>query len=149
MGGSADRSLALLRNGLQSLVVDEVDVLVVDDEQDILRMLRTTFEAHGLKVACCDGPFGVAAAIRKHTPTVVVLDLMMPALGGAAIATRLAPLGLEAGRIIFYSATDEDELRAVALSVEGSSYVHKARGIAALEEAIRSVMVRYDSASGR
>jgi CheY-like chemotaxis protein len=62
-------------------------VLVVDDDEDICDTLRELFEDEGYAVStACDG--GVALAKLRQAPKkpdVVILDMMMPILDGAAV----------------------------------------------------------------
>ncbi|MBU1925253.1 MAG: response regulator, partial [Candidatus Omnitrophica bacterium] len=57
-------------------------ILVVDDEEDIVRVLRMRFKAAGYDVITAgDGQAGVEAAI-KEKPDLIVMDVMMPILDG-------------------------------------------------------------------
>ena len=70
--------------GLRAVEVAEPTVLVVDDEPDIARMLRHTFEAKGYTVeAAANGVEALHAACRRM-PDIVVLDLRMPVMDGHA-----------------------------------------------------------------
>jgi CheY-like chemotaxis protein len=64
-------------------------VLIVDDELDILAMLRNVLEEAGFMVLTA--PDGKAAlALLAHTPVALVLtDLMMPQLTGLQLAQQL------------------------------------------------------------
>jgi CheY-like chemotaxis protein len=58
-------------------------VLVVDDDPDIRDTLREVIEAEGFPVACAaDGCEALAALAGGLRPSLVVLDLMMPAMNG-------------------------------------------------------------------
>ena len=64
-------------------------VLVVDDEPDILALLRFKLEAAGHDVlAAPDGEAGLAAA-REHLPDVVLADWMMPRMTGVEMLARI------------------------------------------------------------
>jgi two-component system, OmpR family, response regulator ResD len=71
-------------------------ILVVDDDPKIVRLVRTYLEREGFRVETAgDGP-GALAAIERHTPALVVLDLMLPGLDGRAVI-RAVRLDAEAG----------------------------------------------------
>jgi len=60
-------------------------VLVVDDDQDIVDLLRYNLEAAGFEVSqALDGEAGLSA-IRSNLPDVVILDVMMPKMDGFAV----------------------------------------------------------------
>ena len=68
-------------------------VLVVDDDDEFARLLRTRLEARGHVVAHAPSAFGVVNAVAGRgddRPDVVVLDVMLPGLSGAAALELLA-----------------------------------------------------------
>jgi CheY-like chemotaxis protein len=71
-------------------------VLVIDDEPDILLMLRMSFEDEGHEVVmAADGRMGLER-LAEQKPDVVVLDMMMPVVDGwgvldEAVRPRPAP----------------------------------------------------------
>jgi two-component system response regulator MprA len=57
-------------------------VLLVDDEPDILLMLRMSFEDEGHEIVmAADGRMGLER-LAEHRPDVIVLDMMMPVVDG-------------------------------------------------------------------
>ena len=64
-------------------------VLVVDDDQHLLKALRITLQAHGYTVeTAADGEAALIAASR-NPPGIVVLDLGLPDMDGAAVLREL------------------------------------------------------------
>jgi two-component system, OmpR family, alkaline phosphatase synthesis response regulator PhoP len=64
-------------------------ILVVDDEKDVIELLRFVLEKDGHKVfAAEDGSEGYAAAVAK-VPDLIILDIMMPGMDGYTLATKL------------------------------------------------------------
>lgn len=64
-------------------------VLVVDDEQDILDLVRFRLEHDGYRViTASDGESGLALA-RAERPDLCVLDVMMPKLSGLEVLAHL------------------------------------------------------------
>jgi DNA-binding response OmpR family regulator len=66
-------------------------VLVVDDEQNIRLMLRTTLEAEGFVVKEATGTREAVAFIEKEMPAVMLLDLWMPDGDGMTVLEHLSP----------------------------------------------------------
>jgi CheY-like chemotaxis protein len=68
-------------------------VLVVDDEPNILRTVRTALRAEGYEVETAED--GAAALERLGTRSydVVLLDVQLPKIGGLEVLQRRAPRG--------------------------------------------------------
>jgi CheY-like chemotaxis protein len=112
-------------------------VLLVDDNAEILETTSTFLRARGLHIVAVGSALGVTALVMRHRPHVVVLDVMMPALDGGALATLIrGKKDPRATAIIFYSAMEEEQLHQLAAKVPGATYVAKADGLDALYSAI-------------
>jgi two-component system response regulator MprA len=74
---------------------ESAQVLVVDDDPNLLRMLRRGFILAGYRVVAAED--GEAALRLAHdvNPDVIVLDVMLPALNGFEVAERLRTAGSE------------------------------------------------------
>jgi CheY-like chemotaxis protein len=57
-------------------------VLVVDDEQDLLEILRDRLEGEGYRVLTARDGLEALERAREVTPACIILDLKMPRLGG-------------------------------------------------------------------
>ena len=99
------------------------DVLVVDDEENLVDLVRGYLEREGFNVlAAFDGPSAVEAA-RAHQPDVVVLDLMLPGFGGLEVCRRLRQFS-DAYVLMLTARTDEVD-RVVGLEVGADDYLGK------------------------
>jgi two-component system OmpR family response regulator len=121
-----------------------VDVLLVEDDALLMETTERFLSAHGLTVATCDSPFGIGTAIAERKPRLVVLDLMMPALGGDAIVDRAEELGLEGDKLLIYSALDERRVRSVAEKLPGTRYLIKGAGFYELLATVRDLLGHSD-----
>ena len=64
-------------------------VLVIDDEKDLIELVRYNLEKEGFEVrSALDGESGLSLALRE-TPTVVIVDLMLPGIDGLEVCRRL------------------------------------------------------------
>jgi sigma-B regulation protein RsbU (phosphoserine phosphatase) len=117
--------------------VEAKTVVVVDDNEQILATTAAYLKARGVNVVTSESALGVSALVRRHQPSVIVLDVMMPALDGDALATllRSQPNARETP-IIFYSAMEEEQVHRMVKKTPGASYVPKADGLPALYSAI-------------
>ncbi|MBV8296783.1 MAG: response regulator [Acidimicrobiia bacterium] len=89
-------------------------ILIVDDEPDVLLLLRVNLEAAGYEtVLAADGETALTR-IDETTPDVVLLDIMMPVMDGWGVLRVLS--GREAApRVVVVSAksSDRDVVRAL------------------------------------
>ena len=68
-------------------------LLIVDDERNIVELLRLYLEKEGMAVvAAADGEEALRLHAR-HDPSLVILDLMLPGEDGLAICRRLRGTG--------------------------------------------------------
>jgi len=69
--------------------MDKKKILIVDDEVDMLSLLYTRLSSAGYSVIkAADGKEGLALA-KKERPDMIILDIMMPGLGGGEVAEIL------------------------------------------------------------
>ena len=64
-------------------------VFIVDNEPLIAGTLGTIFERVGFASAVYNDPLELLKACEKHTPAVVITDVMMPQMSGVDLALRL------------------------------------------------------------
>ncbi len=116
-------------------------VLIVDDNQDILVQAASYLSARGMRVVPSNSALGVSSLVMRHRPDAVVLDVMMPALDGGALAKLLLGLrGVADLRIVFYSSIDEERLYELARATPRAAYVFKSDGLGALYETVSSLI---------
>jgi CheY-like chemotaxis protein len=101
-------------------------ILVVDDDQRLLRLLELSLQRAGYQViTAIMGELGVEK-FRTEQPDLVLMDVMMPGIDGFEATKRIRRL--PEGRhipIIFLSALDDKEARIKGLRIGGDDYVTK------------------------
>jgi two-component system response regulator MprA len=99
-------------------------VLVVDDDPPISRMLERTLvaEGYGVEVAADGG--AALAAVERSVPDLLVLDVAMPGLDGLAVCRRLRRAGL-ALPILLLTARDAVPDRVAGLDAGADDYLVK------------------------
>src|SRR3954465_7060225 len=114
-------------------------VLVVDDEPDILELVRLTMELEGHEVLVApDGPTGLEV-VRTEVPDLVILDVMMPVMDGWEVLRRIK--GDSDERIshvpVLMLTGKADDLDRVRGGIEGAiRYITKPFELADLREAV-------------
>jgi len=98
-------------------------VLIVDDEQHIVRGVQKYFEQAGFEVlAAYDGPGGLAMALSER-PNLVILDLMLPGLDGLDVCREIRRQSDVP--IIMLTARVEEADRLIGLELGADDYVTK------------------------
>ena len=64
-------------------------ILIVDDEEDILELLKYNLSREGYKVSCAASGEETLMAVRSGIPDLIVLDLMLPGIDGLDVARQL------------------------------------------------------------
>lgn len=99
-------------------------ILVVDDEEDLLRGLEVNLRREGFEVLKASrGEKGVRLAMEEK-PHLVVLDVMMPGMTGLDVCRELRRKGIQAP-IIMLTAKGEEVDRVVGLEIGADDYVTK------------------------
>jgi two-component system KDP operon response regulator KdpE len=116
-------------------------ILVVDDEPQIRRVLRSTLTSQGYVITDAKtGEEGVESA-RKNKPDLVLLDVNMPGMGGIE-ACREIRRASEAP-IIMLTVRNAERDKVLALDAGADDYVVKPFGIEELLARIRAALRRY------
>jgi phosphate regulon transcriptional regulator PhoB len=128
-----------------------VDVLVVEDEPDIRQLLVHHLEREGYR--CRQAGTGTEAlrAVRASAPDLIVLDLMLPEIGGLDVCRRLRGEPATAGiPIIMLTAKSDEVDRVVGLELGADDYVAKPFSPKELVARVRAVLRRaHPDATGR
>jgi two-component system, OmpR family, KDP operon response regulator KdpE len=115
-------------------------VLVVDDEQPILRAMAVNLRARGYEVdVAATGEEALELASRHH-PDVVVLDLGLPGIGGIDVIRGLR--GWTAVPILILSARDDRGAKVAALDAGADDYVTKPFDMEELLARLRAALRR-------
>lgn len=115
-------------------------ILVVDDEPQIRRMMRTTLTSSGYQVDEAKTGEDALEKLRSYQPDLVLLDLNMPGMGGLA-ACRAMREGSEVPIIILTVRNAEKE-KVEALDAGADDYVSKPFGMQELMARIRAALRR-------
>lgn len=115
-------------------------VLVVDDEPQILRALRTSLRAAGYYVASAGTAADALAAAALQPPEAVILDLILPDGNGTEVCRELRKWSTSP--VIVLSAVGEERDKVEALDAGADDYVTKPVGIDELLARLRAALRR-------
>src|SRR5688572_20615273 len=111
-------------------------VLVVDDEEQILRALSVNMKARGYQVDIArTGEKALELAARRQ-PDVVILDLGLPGIDGTEVVRGLR--GWTSVPIIVLSVRDDQSDKIAALDAGADDYVTKPFGMGELMARVRA-----------
>jgi two-component system KDP operon response regulator KdpE len=99
------------------------NILVVDDEAQITRVLRTTLTGHGYAVRTAGDGDEAIEVMREWGPDLVITDLSMPNMGGLELCRRVRAKSQVP--IIVLSVRGEEKVKVEALDAGADDYVTK------------------------
>ena len=120
-------------------------VLIVDDEPDILLMLRINLEAEGYQTALAADGETAMRRIDDVTPDVMLLDVMMPVMDGWSVLEALANR-TDPPRVIVLSAKTATRDMVRALDLGAAEYLTKPFDPEGLLATVRRVIDSDDAA---
>ena len=122
---------------------DKPRILVVDDEPQLTRVLRTGLKARGYDVrVAADGLAGFETFSDWH-PDLVITDLAMPSMDGLELCRRLRAISQIP--IIVLSAKGEEKIKVEALDIGADDFVTKPFGIDELLARVRASLRRANA----
>ncbi|MHB8575861.1 MAG: response regulator transcription factor [Dehalococcoidia bacterium] len=120
-------------------------VLVVDDEPQVLRLLKTALTERGYAVSTAASGEEALAAFDHRAADVIILDLMLPGISGLDVCRSVRERS--AVPIIVISARGEEHDKVAALDLGADDYLTKPFGMEELLARIR-VALRHSSGGG-
>ena len=118
-------------------------ILIVDDEEHILELVRVSLEKEGYPTLCAESGEKALSIARSELPDIIVLDLMMPGMDGLEVTRRIkADPATRNIFIVMLSAKGEETDIITGLELGADDYVTKPFSPKVLIARIRSVLRR-------
>lgn len=120
-------------------------ILVVDDEEHILELIKFNLEREGYEVVLCDNGEDSISIIREEKIDLVVLDLMLPGMDGSEVCSKIR--GVEKFKtlpIIMLTAKGKEEDRISGLELGADDYITKPFSVRELIARIKAVLRRSE-----
>jgi DNA-binding response OmpR family regulator len=116
-------------------------VLIVEDDQDLVRALSVRFRSQGFAVSAAYDAFSAVPVARREQPDVILLDLGLPAGDGFVVMDRLRNIPSLAGiPVVILTARDPETARQRAMVAGASAFLRKPVDHALLFNVIRFVL---------
>ncbi|MGD2269935.1 MAG: response regulator transcription factor [Desulfobacterales bacterium] len=121
-------------------------ILVVDDEEDILELVRYHLAREGYHVTCAETGEGALKHVRDENFDLIVLDLMLPGIDGLGVAKKLKG-GSKTKQIpiIMLTAKGEEADIVTGLELGADDYITKPFSPRILIARIRAVLRRKET----
>ena len=124
-------------------------ILVVDDEKDIVEMLKYNLEKSGYSVMIAHNGKEALEKAQKH-PDLILLDVMMPEMDGWEVCRQIKRDEKTSDiPVLFLTAKGGETDEVVGLELGADDYVVKPIALAKLLARIRSVLRRKESVEAR
>ena len=115
-------------------------ILVIDDEPQITRVLRTSLSTQSFDVRTANDPEEGVRVFQEWPPDLVITDLMMPGMTGVEVCRAIR--ASSSTPIIVLSVRDHERAKVEALDAGADDYVTKPFGIQELLARVRAHMRR-------
>ncbi len=115
-------------------------ILIIDDDAGICSRLKTYLEREGYGTATVDNGHEALSAFKKYDPDLVLLDLMLPGLGGKEICAEIRKFS--STPIMIISAKNEIVDKVVCLELGADDYLVKPFDLNELGARIKAVLRR-------
>src|SRR5437879_10256356 len=121
-------------------------ILVVEDDPHILLGLEEVLTSDGFEVAVCNRGDHAIAAVVRHRPALLVLDVMLPGLSGYDICKQVRAQKM-ATPILMLTAKGQEIDKVVGLDLGADDYVTKPFGVRELLARIHALLRRTHAES--
>jgi len=122
----------------------DIKILLVDDEPDILEIIRFNLDKEGYQIKTASNGIKAIEVAEKFLPNLIILDVMMPDLDGIETCERLRQDKRFQGTIImFLTARGEDYSHVAAFDAGADDYVTKPVKPKVLVSKIKGLLRRF------
>jgi DNA-binding response OmpR family regulator len=121
-------------------------ILIIEDDPHILLGLGEMLKSEGYEVAECNRGDAAVAAVVKHRPALVVLDVMLPGASGYDICKQLRARKITTP-ILMLTAKGQEIDKVIGLDLGADDYVTKPFGVRELLARVQALLRRTTSAA--
>jgi phosphate regulon transcriptional regulator PhoB len=122
-------------------------VLIVEDDKDIVELVRYNLEKEGYQVAAAGDGLSALSQLKKAAPDLVILDLMLPKLSGLEVCREVRrDTALNRLPILMLTARGDEADRVVGLEMGADDYVTKPFSPRELVARVKALLRRTEPA---
>jgi two-component system KDP operon response regulator KdpE len=121
-------------------MADRPHILVVDDEPQITRVLRTSLSAQGYDIRTADSGEMALEIMKDWSPSLIITDLSMPSIDGVQLCRTVRAFSQVP--IVVLSVRDREHQKVEALDAGADDYVTKPFGMNELLARVRANLRR-------
>jgi two-component system KDP operon response regulator KdpE len=126
-------------------MTDHTHILVVDDEPQITRVLRTSLSAQGYDIRIANTGEMALEIMKDWQPHLIITDLSMPSIDGIQLCRHVR--AVSSVPIIVLSVRDKEQQKVEALDAGADDYVTKPFGMNELLARVRAALRRVPAES--
>lgn len=116
-------------------------ILVVDDEPEVCKMLRTFLTRKGYEVHTAFDGEEALSIFKEEKPHIVLLDIKMPKMGGIECLRRMREIDEEVG-VIMTTAVKDEETGKKAMQLGAFDYIVKPISLEYLEYCLKIKLIQ-------
>lgn len=121
-------------------------IAVLDDEKDILELIKVNLTKEGYEVFCFEKPKQLLNFLEHNQPDLIILDIMLPDIDGFELCKQLKlNQKLSSVPIIFLSAKSQEVDKVLGLELGADDYITKPFSIRELIARIKAVLRRQET----
>lgn len=118
-------------------------ILVVDDEEHIVELIRFNLENNGYKVICANNGNDALKLARAEIPQLVLLDLMLPGIDGYDVCREIRKdSSISTMPVIMTTAKGEELDKILGLELGADDYITKPFSVRELVARVKAVLRR-------
>ncbi len=118
-------------------------ILVVDDEEDIADLIKVNLENEGYNVDVCYNGLEVLPRIERNQPNLVILDLMLPGIGGMDLCKKIKESYPRLPVLMVTAKTGETDV-VLGLELGADDYIKKPFSVRELTARVRTAFRRSE-----
>ena len=120
-----------------------MDILIVEDEPEIAKLIQLALETEGFSCYQCRDGITALQVFQEQQPDVIILDLMLPGLDGLEVCARIRQKhGAKDPYILMLTAKGEEIDRVIGLSTGADDYMIKPFSPRELVARVRALLRR-------
>ena len=128
-------------------MADRPHILVVDDEPQITRVLRTSLSAQGYDIRVANSGEMALEIMKDWSPNLIITDLSMPSVDGVQLTRQVRAISQIP--IVVLSVRDKEQQKVEALDAGADDYVTKPFGMNELLARVRANLRRVPTENER